>query len=93
MTNRLILAATLCLASAPALAKIEQFDHDVRFCRSWAEAHERTLAGLDNNGRKPPGARWKGCIWIKKGAPVDVVDTGAGSTEIVIDGVHWFTDE
>lgn len=94
MNERLILAAAAFLAlSLPALAKPESFDHDVRFCRTWAEAHERTQAGLNNNGRKPPGARWKGCIWIKKGATVEVVDHGEGSTEVVIDGVRWFADE
>jgi hypothetical protein len=87
-----ILALALCAFPAVAHAEIETFDRDIRFCRSWAEAHERTSAGL-NGGRKPAGARWKGCIWIRKGAPVDVVAHDEWSTEIVVDGVHWFADE
>jgi|SRR5271166_5191220 len=41
---------------APARKTLPQ---DARFCPSWAEAHERTLASL-NNGRPPYGGRWKG---------------------------------
>jgi hypothetical protein len=37
--------------------------------------------------------RWKGCIVLKKGARVDVIDQGEGSTEIVVRGKHLFADE
>ena len=89
----LILVTALCALSAPALAKVETYDHDIRFCPSWAEAHERTLASLNNNGRKPPRVHWKGCIWVEKGTQVEVFDHDEWSTEIVIKGIHWFTDE
>jgi len=45
----------------------ERLTHDTRFCPSWAEAHERTLASL-NNGRPPYPVKWKGCIVLKRGA-------------------------
>ena len=63
-----------------------------RFCPSWAEAHERTLASL-NNGRPPYPVRWRGCILLKKGAQVDVVGSDDVGTEIVYQGRHWFADD
>lgn len=75
-----------------AQAEIKNLPHDARFCRSWAEAHERTLASL-NNGRPPYPVKWKGCILIKKGAHVDVVSSEAETTEIIVKGAHLFTDE
>jgi len=65
---------------------------DARFCPSWAEAHERTLASL-NNGRPPYAVRWKGCIALKKGVQVDVVGSDDEGTEIVYRGRHWFADD
>jgi hypothetical protein len=37
--------------------------------------------------------KWKGCIAVERGTCVDVVDHDDWSTEIVIRGKHWFTDE
>ncbi|HME85338.1 MAG TPA: hypothetical protein VKG91_12520 [Roseiarcus sp.] len=65
---------------------------DARFCPSWAEAHERTLASL-NNGRPPYGGRWKGCVLLKKGVQIDVVGSDDEGTEIVYEGKHWFADD
>jgi hypothetical protein len=65
---------------------------DARFCPSWAEAHERTLASL-NNGRPPYAVHWKGCVLLKKGAQVDVVGSDDEGTEIVYQGKHWFADD
>ncbi len=65
---------------------------DARFCLSWAEAHERTLASL-NNGRPPYAVHWKGCVLLKKGAQVDVVGSDDEGTEIVYQGKHWFADD
>jgi hypothetical protein len=65
---------------------------DTRFCPSWAEAHERTLASL-NNGRPPYPVRWKGCIVLKQGVRVEVVDHDDQWTEIIARGKHWFADE
>jgi hypothetical protein len=62
------------------------------FCPTWAEAHERSLASL-NNGHPPFAVRWKGCIRLKKGQPVDVVGSDAGGTEIVYQNRHWFADD
>jgi hypothetical protein len=39
------------------------------------------LASL-NNGRPPYPVQWKGCVWLTKGAPVDVVHSGDEGTEI-----------
>jgi hypothetical protein len=64
----------------------------VRFCPSGAEAHERALASLDN-GRPTQPVRWKGCVWLRKGARVDVVDSDDSSTEIIYKGKHWFADD
>jgi len=63
-----------------------------RFCPSWAEAHERTLASL-NNGRPPYAVRWRGCILLKKGVQVGVVGSDDAATEIVYRGKHWFADD
>ena len=89
-TNTIIVA--LLWASAAA-ADVRSIPVDARFCPSWAEAHERTLASL-NNGRPPYKVRWKGCIWLKKGEKVDVVDVDKtdGANEIIYKGQHWFTD-
>lgn len=70
----------------------ETLPQRARFCPSWAEAHERTLASL-NNGRPAYPTHWKGCVWLKKGAPVDVVDSDDSSTEIIYKGEHWFADD
>jgi len=84
--------AALLWASAAA-ADVRSIPEDARFCPSWAEAHERTLASL-NNGRPPYKVRWKGCIRLKKGEKVDVVDVDKtdGANEIIYKGQHWFTD-
>jgi hypothetical protein len=80
------------LGIAPALAAMKVLTLNTRFCPSWAEAHERSLASL-NNGRPPYPVKWKGCIVLKRGTRVDVVDEQEESTEIIIGGKHWFTDE
>jgi hypothetical protein len=89
-TGAIIIA--LLWASAAA-ADMRSIPEDARFCPSWAEAHERTLASL-NNGRPPYKVRWKGCIWLKKGEQVNVVDVDKtdGANEIIYKGKHWFTD-
>jgi len=76
----------------PALAEQKKLIQDTRFCPSWAEAHERTLASL-NNGRPAYPVHWQGCIVLRHGTRVDVVDQQESSTEIVVRGRHWFTDE
>jgi hypothetical protein len=89
-TGAIIIA--LLWASAAA-ADMRSIPEDARFCPSWAEAHERTLASL-NNGRPPYKVRWRGCIWLKKGEQVNVVDVDKtdGANEIIYKGKHWFTD-
>jgi hypothetical protein len=77
-------------ASAPVQRKI--LPQDARFCPSWAEAHERTLASL-NNGRPPYPVQWKGCVDLKKGAQVDVIGSDDQGTEIIYRGKHWFADD
>ena len=95
---RIMLAAASCLmvsaadAQSPA-PRTATLSEDMRFCPTWAEAHERTMASLNNNGRRPSGARWKGCVVIKKGTEVQVVATGDQSTEIVYNKKHWFADQ
>ncbi len=81
------------LWASAAIADVIPLPEGARFCPSWAEAHERTLASL-NNARPPYRVRWKGCIWLKKGEQVDVVDVDKtdGANEIVYKGKHWFTD-
>lgn len=57
-------SATLMLAllsASAAIAEVKPMPEGARFCPSWAEAHERTLASL-NNGRAPYKGRWKG--WV-----------------------------
>jgi hypothetical protein len=92
--NKLLLAtaATAALATAPAFAEMQTLTQDMRFCPSWAEAHERTLASL-NHGRPPYPVRWKGCIVLKRGTKVDLIDHCDQSTEIIVKGKHWFADE
>jgi hypothetical protein len=80
------------LGIAPALAEMKVLALDTRFCPSWAEAHERSLASR-NKGRPPYPVQWKGCIVLKRGTRVDIVDAQEESTEIIILGKHWFTDE
>ena len=87
-------AIIVALLSAPAAAAdVRPMPADGRFCPSWAEAHERTLASL-NNGRAPYKVRWKGCVLLKKGEQVDVVDVDKtdGANEIIYNGRHWFSD-
>ena len=94
---RIVLAAVSCLlvsaagAQSPAPRKAT-LPEDTRFCPSWAEAHERTMASL-NNGRRPPGARWKGCVVIRKGTEVEVVASDDQTTEIVYRKKRWFADQ
>ena len=87
-----VIAFLTAIAVAPALAETNRLTHDTRFCPSWAEAHERTLASL-NNGRPPYPVKWKGCIVLKRGTRVDIIDHGDQWTEIVVRGKHWFADE
>jgi hypothetical protein len=77
---------------APAFADMTVLTGNTRFCPSWAEAHERSLADL-NHGRPPYPVKWKGCIVVEGGTCVDVVEQQDQSTEIVIGGKHWITDE
>ena len=90
--SRLIAAALAWFSATPAVADMTVLTYNTRFCPSWAEAHERSLASL-NNGRPPYPVRWKGCIAVERGTCVDVVDQQEQLTEIVIRGKHWFTDE
>jgi len=76
----------------PAFAEMQMLQQNIRFCPTWAEAHERTLASL-NNGRPPYPVRWKGCIELKRGTRVEVVKQDDEGTEIVLKGKHWFADE
>ncbi len=41
----------------------------------------------------PFPVKWKGCIAVTRGTCVDVVEQQDQSTEIVVRGKHWFTDE
>src|SRR5262245_2137111 len=95
---RIVLAAAACLlvsaagAQSPVPRKVT-LSEDIRFCPTWAEAHERTLASL-NNGRPPYRVRWKGCIVLKKGTQVEIVATdNEQTTEIVYKKKHWFADQ
>jgi hypothetical protein len=87
-----IVAIFSSVGIAPTLAKMTALSQNTRFCPSWAEAHERSLASL-NNGRPPYPVKWKGCIVLKRGTRVDIVDEQEESTEIIIGGKHWFTVE
>jgi hypothetical protein len=93
MFRAAMIFVVLLSASAAAAADMRTLPEDASFCPSWAEAHERTLASL-NGGRAPYGVRWKGCIRLKKGEKVDLVevDKVSGANEIVYHGKHWFTD-
>ena len=92
MTSKLLIVVTMAAGTASALAETMSLPEDARFCPSWAEAHERSLASL-NHGRPPYPVKWKGCIVLKRGTKVDVIDHCDQSTEIVIKGKHWFADE
>jgi len=87
-----IIATLTCLSVAPAFGDMTVLTYNTRFCPSWAEAHERSLASL-NHGRPPYPVKWKGCIVVRRGTCVDVVVQQEQSTEIVIRGKHWITDE
>jgi hypothetical protein len=80
------------LSAAPASANMAVLPYNMRFCPSWAEAHERSLADL-NHGRPPYPVKWKGCIALTRGSCVNVVEQREESTEIIVNGKHWFTDE
>jgi hypothetical protein len=88
----LVVAAVIAAGMVSALAGTQRLTHDIRFCPSWAEAHERTLASL-NNGRPPYRVKWKGCIWLRQGTQVDVIDHDDQWSEVLVNGKHWFTDE
>jgi len=88
----LVTAAAVALNTVSAFAEIQTLTTDTRFCPTWAEAHERTLASL-NGGRPPYPVKWKGCIVLKRGTKVDVIDHCDQSTEIIVKGKHWFADE
>ena len=92
MMRGVFLAMTVVLGIIPAFAETTLLSHDTRFCPTWAEAHERTLASL-NNGRPPYPVKWKGCLLLKKNTVVEVVDAQDGWTEIIYKGKHWFADE
>jgi hypothetical protein len=47
-----IIATLTCLSVAPAFGDMTVLTYNTRFCPSWAEAHERSLASL-NHGRPP----------------------------------------
>jgi hypothetical protein len=78
-----IIATLTCLSVAPAFAEMTVLTYNARFCPNWAEAHERSLASL-NHGRPPYPVKWKGCIVVRRGTCVDVVEQQEQSTEIVI---------
>ena len=59
-----IFAATGAADAGSTPPQRKTLPQDARFCPSWAEAHERTLASL-NNGRPPYPVRWKGCVYLK----------------------------
>jgi hypothetical protein len=84
-------AVTVAADAGATLPGRKTLPQDARFCPSWAEAHERTLASL-NNGRPPYAVRWKGCVTLKKGVQVNVVGRDDEGTEIVYRGKHWFED-
>ena len=87
-----IMAILTWLSAAPPFADMSVLTYNTRFCPSWAEAHERSLASL-NHGRPPYPVKWKGCIVVTRGTCVDVVEQQEQSTEIVVRGKHWITDE
>jgi hypothetical protein len=85
-------AVFTALGIVPVFADMTVLTYNILFCPSWAEAHERSLASL-NHGRPPYPVKWKGCIVVERGTCVDVVEQQDQSTEIVIRGKHWITDE
>jgi hypothetical protein len=87
-----VVAAATAAWIGLALAEIKEVPANTRFCPSWAEAHERSLASL-NHGRPPYPVHWKGCIVVPKGTKVEVVESDDQWTEIIVKGKHWFTDE
>jgi hypothetical protein len=92
---RIMLASCLLVSAAAAQSPAPRkatLSEDIRFCPSWAEAHERTMASLKGGG-KPPGARWTGCMVIRKGTAVEVIASDDQSTEIVYKKKHWFADQ
>jgi len=95
---RIMFIAAFCLSISAASAQSTAprnavLSEDMPFCPSWAEAHERTMAGLNNEGRRPSGSRWKGCIVIKKGTEVEVIQSDDQQSEIVYKKKHWFSDQ
>ena len=90
--NQVAVTALVWLSATPAAADMTVLTYNTRFCPSWAEAHERSLASL-NHGRPPYPVKWKGCIVVERGTCVDVVEQLDQSTVIVIRGNHWITDE
>ena len=87
-----VVAAASAAWIGPASAETKPLPENTRFCPSWAEAHERSLASL-SHARPPYPVQWKGCIALKKGTNVDVVESDDQWTEIIFKGKHWFTDE
>ena len=87
-----VIAIFTWFGAAPAFADMTVLTYNTRFCPSWAEAHERSLASV-NHGRPSYPVKWKGCIVIERETCVDVVAQQEQSTEIVIRGKHWITDE
>lgn len=87
-----VVTVMVALIAPAAAAETKPLPENTRFCPTWAEAHERSLASL-NHGRPPFPVRWKGCIVLKKGTEVDVVESDDQLTEIIVKGKHWFTDE
>jgi hypothetical protein len=92
MRHCCLIALMTALGAAAASSETTVLSKDTRFCPSWAEAHERTLASL-NNGRPPYPVKWQGCMVLKQGRRIDVVAHHEDSTEIVLRGKHWFADE
>lgn len=93
MRNSLAVVAAAAVVNVfPACAETQTLELKIRFCPTWAEAHERTLASL-NNGRPPYPVRWKGCIELRRGTTVEVIKQDDEGTEIVFKGKHWFADE
>jgi hypothetical protein len=88
----MIVGAAALMNSIPACAGVQRLTHDMRFCPTWAEAHERTLASF-NNGHRPYQVRWEGCIWLKRGTNVELVEQDPQVAEIVFNNRHWFADE
>ena len=87
-----VIAIFTWFGAAPAFADMTVLTYNTRFCPSWAEAHERSLASL-NHSRPSYPVKWKGCIVVERETCVDVVAQQEQSTEIVIRGKHWITDE